>query len=107
MAINRISQDEFDSYKPARSPMASVMSEETDWYADDAGNVIGTVFRDRTDNDWAYVVMGRDERGNFRCFEIEASIATEGGARDQLRAAMRKVEASGQTEFPQGDDFVQ
>jgi hypothetical protein len=51
MAINRISQDGFNSYNPARSAMAAVMTDETDWYADDAGNVIGTVFRDRTDND--------------------------------------------------------
>jgi hypothetical protein len=50
--------------------------------------------------------MGRDERGNFRCFALKASITTEGASRDQLLAAMGKVEASGQTEFPRGDDFV-
>jgi hypothetical protein len=106
MAINRISRDEFNSYNPARSPMAAVMTDETDWYADDAGNVIGTVLRDRTDSDWAYIIMGRDERGNFRCFALEASIAAEGASRDQLLAAMRKVDASGQIEFAQGHDFV-
>ena len=106
MAINRISQDGFNSYNPARSTMAAVITDETDWYADDAGNVIGTVFRDRTDNDWAYIIMGRDERGNFRCFALKASITTEGASRDQLLAPMRKVEASGQTEFPRGDDLV-
>ena len=82
------------------------MTEETDWYADTNGNIIGMVFRDRTDNDWAYVILGRDERGHFRCFDIETCVATEGGARAGLVAAMKTVEASGQTEFPQDDDFL-
>ena len=106
MAIQHISRSQFDSYKPARSAMAQVMAEETDWYADDAGNIIGAVIRDRTDNDWGYVILGRDERDHFRCFDVQSSIDTERAARTQLLGAMAKVEASGKKEFPQHDDFV-
>lgn len=106
MAVKPISQTKFDSYHPARTPIAEVVCEETDWYADDAGNVIGAVVRDRTDNDWGYVILGRDEHGHFRCFDQKASIQEKRTARTELIAAMSKVEASGQMEFPQHDDLV-
>jgi hypothetical protein len=106
MAIQRISRSDFDGYKPVRAEMTESVTEETDWYQDTNGNIIGAVFRERTDDDWGYVILGRDERGHFRCFDIEACVATEGGARTSLIAAMKKVEATGQTEFPQEDDFI-
>lgn len=103
MAINQITQDDFDAYAPQRSPMAQVMAEEVEWYADDRGIIIGTVFRDRTDNDWAYIILGRDEHDSFRGFKLDASLENIAEARRKLLVEMTAIEASGQTEFPQGD----
>ena len=106
MAIDRISRHEFDGYKPTRYAISESTLEETDWYSDANGNIIGSVFRDRTDNDWGYVIFGLDERAHFRGIALESCVATEGGARNSLLAAMKTIEASGQTEFPQDDDSI-
>ena len=95
MGIKNISQDEFDSYEPVRATITRFLVEEIGWYVDTHGNIIGAVLRDRTDNDWGYVILGRDEKGNFRCFDLEASIETEDSARKKLTAAMVKIGASG------------
>jgi hypothetical protein len=74
MAINSISREEFDAYQPARTPNIEALVEEVEWFADDRGVIIGALARDRTDNDWSFVVLGRDERGAFRAIEFDVSI---------------------------------
>lgn len=81
--------------------MAESIGEEVEWYADDAGNIIGIVVRDRIDNDWLYVIMGRDQEGAFRAFKTDVELPTREEARKQLQEAMREIEASGETVFPQ------
>lgn len=66
MAIRSLSRKKFDTNKPSRSPILEQTIEEVEWFADDGGNVIGVLARDRTDKDWSIAVLGRDERGKFR-----------------------------------------
>ena len=66
MAIKPLSKTRFDAFCYARSPYASYLSEEVEWYADEKENVLGVVAHDKVDNDWAFVVLGRDERCQFR-----------------------------------------
>ena len=103
MNINTISRAEFDRFKPLRHFQAEVVFEETEWFADKDGIVIGVLARDRADGDWAYAVLGRDERGVFRAFENDVSLIRREDARHQLIRAMDRAVATGAKMFPQGD----
>lgn len=103
MAIISITQSEFDAFKPSRSPLIASITEEVEWYADSARTIIGAVSYDKTDSDWSYVILGRDERRSFRAIQAQSAIEDRETAKTQLQQAMAKVEASGQTVFWQAD----
>jgi hypothetical protein len=103
MAINPISRDEFDAYEPFRAPGVEMLADEQEWYADDFGNVLGSVIRDKVDDDWSYVILGRDERGRFRAIDVDSSIETRQRASTELLRKMAELETSGELDFPQGD----
>jgi hypothetical protein len=103
MAVKSLSKYEFDRRQPARDPMAAQFAEERDWYTDDEGNLLGVLLWDRVDRDWAFVILGRDERGRFRAIETDVSIPDEATARSLLTTAMDKIASRGQAVFPQGD----
>jgi hypothetical protein len=103
MAIRSVSRDEFDKFKPARSPILEMTIEEVEWFADDGGIVIGVLARDRADDDWSAAILGRDERGQFRAIDMAVSVKTRDEARTLLNAKMEKALATGETVFPQGD----
>jgi hypothetical protein len=103
MGIRSISRAEFDGYGPARSPDTTEIVEETEWFADDDGILIGVVALDRSDKDWFIVVLGRDVHGDFRAIDVESCIGEIDDARSQLLAMMEKALATGERTFPQGD----
>ena len=63
---------------------------------------VGLISLDHSDNDYARLsVLGRDERGRFRAFDLAHSIETIDAARTQLRAMIEKHVSSAQTVFRQ------
>lgn len=101
LPIESILRCEFDALKPERHPLASAVVLEKEWFADRQRTVLGALLLDRTDDDWAYVVLGRDKAGVFRWIAGEHSIGSRDTARDRLVDAMREILASGQSVFPQ------
>jgi sugar phosphate isomerase/epimerase len=91
MPIQSIPKREFNSLSPARIPMVASMIEEVEWFADDAKIVIGVLARDRSDDDFSIVVLGRDERRQFRAIDTDVSIGTVYDARAQLIQKMEKA----------------
>ncbi len=87
-----------------REPLADQMATEVEWYRDPHEVVIGTVYRDETDDDWGYIVLGRDGRGQFRWIDGGGSDKTTDAARERLWGAMRAALVSGEVTFPQGDE---
>ena len=104
LAINPISRQQFDAFEPARVPIGGVIWEEIEWFADEAGNVIGVLTHDSKDDDWGYAVLGRDNNGVFRAIENDVSIERQDDARTRLVAEMERVAGTGRTVFPQGDE---
>ena len=98
-----MSRAEFDAYDPARLPESEEVFQETEWFADDGGVVIGLIAIDKADKDWFIGVLGRDERGTFRAIDVESSLQNIDDARIQLIAMMEKALATGLMVFPQGD----
>lgn len=104
LPINPISLGQFDAFEPTRVPIAGVVWEELEWFADDAGNVIGVLTHDLKDDDWGYAVLGRDSNGVFRAIENDVSIERQDYARTRLIAEMERVAGTGRAVFPQGDE---
>lgn len=80
-----------------------MMSREVEWWSDTQERVLGIVLLDLTDNDWAWIVLGRDERGLFRAIAVNASIASQDEARSALHGALIEHASSGEV-FPQHDN---
>ena len=75
------------------------IAHEREWYKADGGEVLGIVIQDRVDTDWVYVVLGPDERGEFRSIDVEHSIVDRQTARKRLHAKMAEWLASGKRVF--------
>lgn len=90
MAIKQISVKEFDSFRPVRGPMVGTLIQEREWFAEDGGVVIGAVTYDASDEDWGYVVLGRDQAGQFRGIDIEVSMDSAEKAKKALLAKMQQ-----------------
>ena len=98
--LKNISEEEFHSlYLGPRIPHLR----EVEWFSDLLGRVLGAVVLDLVDNDWSYVVLGRDERGLFRCIDMRVSIEAREKAAEKLREKMETHLSTGAKVFPQGD----
>lgn len=87
----------------SRSPAAAYVSEELAWYANAEETLVGVLLRDTIDNDYAAVVLGRDEAGAFRAIDTRASFPTQQEGAAWLRAAIRWHTGRDKKVFPQGD----
>jgi hypothetical protein len=88
----------------SRSPAAAYVSEELAWYANEDETVIGVVLHDIIDDDYAAVVLARDEGGRFRAFDVESSIDTPEAARGWLERAIKWHTDTGLKVYEQGDE---
>jgi len=90
----------------SRSPAAAFYSEELEWHGDSEEKVLGIVLRDTIDSDFVGVLMGRDEGGRFRAFDIQASIATQEEASRWVIGGIKWHAGQGNSVFPQGDESL-
>ncbi|HEY5704614.1 MAG TPA: hypothetical protein VIS96_03460 [Terrimicrobiaceae bacterium] len=79
------------------------IGEEAEWWSDDRGNVLGIVIDDLIDDDWSWVVLGRDDKALFRAIDLGVSLQTQDAASREVQAKINEHAADGSTEFPQGD----
>lgn len=99
--INAIRHARFELLTHSKHPFANLLCRETEWYADDEEKVLGTVFLDLTDMDWAFVILGRDEQGVFRWIDGDSSFESPDKARPSLQGAMNAALLRGEGVFPQ------
>jgi hypothetical protein len=65
--------------------------------------VLGLVVWDRVDQDFGWVMLGRDERLRFRAVAVQASLPSADSARNALSAKMIEAATQADTAFHQGD----
>lgn len=99
--IHKLSEKEFDSFRPVRGPLTALVGDEKEWYAARRGNVIGVLVLDRIDKDWSYVILGRDRHGKFRAIDAQVSFETEQQARQRLLTELRRISRTGKKTFSQ------
>jgi hypothetical protein len=103
----RISRTLFDLLAiGTRRAVARAMTTEVSWWSDLNDQIIGTVFIDAVDRDYAWAMLARDLRGQFRGIDVRSSLPSERIATAQLRIAIeekcRDPNFSGWE--PQGDE---
>lgn len=103
MDVLKIDKAKFDTFDPGRDPMIAAIADEKHWFQSETGSVIGTILLDKADQDWNIVVLGGDERGNFRAIKVEASIVDEQDAISRIQEIIHEYADSGEKVFPQGD----
>lgn len=65
-----LTRRQFDAYCYCRQPMVRFLADEVEWHSFFDNKLLGTVIRDVTDNDYGYILLGRDTRRLFRCIEV-------------------------------------
>lgn len=92
MTISRISQERFTTFStPTKEPMADSIGTEIAWFSSADNAVIGTVIRDKFDEDFVYVILGMEEDGIHRFMDIKASIPTQVEAENGLQSALSLI----------------
>lgn len=88
-------KSEFDGKAPKRPARADLLYIEKEWYGSKAGDLkagdlLGIVNFDLTDEDWSYVVLARDEQSTYRAIDFGINHRRQSEARKKLLSAMRK-----------------
>jgi hypothetical protein len=84
MAIRALTIQEFDRFRSARSVLARLTSHAVEWFADDAGLVLGAIAYHQVLLDWSLIVLARDSSGDFRPVACETGLRDLGEARRLL-----------------------
>lgn len=91
VAIGAIPKKEFMALCPHSLSEPNPFAEEQGWYVDETMSFLGVVALDKSDNDWTWVVLARDENFVFRCIEVQSSRASRDQARIELQLKMAEL----------------
>lgn len=87
-----------------RDPRIFHMTEELEWYQSGNERFLGLVSRDKTDNDFYYLVLARDRLKRFRAVRWMQSFPSRKRARNALRIEFAKCLKQRTDNFYQGDE---
>jgi hypothetical protein len=87
----------------ARNPATVQFIEEMEWHATGDERLLGMLVRDLNDNDFGWIILGRDERLRFRAIDVNSSLPSLDIARDELFQRMEEHYAQPDEAFHQGD----
>lgn len=103
--MKRISSKRFEALCYTRLPFMDIHSETVRHYETSDGSNIATVEYNKVDNDFDYVILGRDERNIFRCIDTcRSSYATANEAEIALRETIKSYENDKKEKYCQGDE---
>lgn len=104
MIVTELDSRRFDALASyARHPAVRSISREFAWYASRDERVLGVLLYDLVDNDYSWLVMGRDEAFRYRACDLESSLETKDAAYASLMDAMTRYSSAPDSVFYQGD----
>ncbi|UYG09313.1 hypothetical protein [Halomonas sp. M4R1S46] len=65
-----LTRRQFDAYCYCRMTLVRFTTEEIEWYSLFENRLLGIVLRDVADDDYGFIILGRDARKLFRCIEV-------------------------------------
>ena len=100
VSVSPITRDEFR--RACRNVEYRVpFGQEHGWFSDASESFLGVIVHDAEDDDWAYVVLARDQYFDFRAIETKSSMPFRDMARDALQLQIAELLSSPQRIFPQ------
>lgn len=104
MAIRAIDERRFNALAGyIRDPRLVRVAQEYDWLATDDGRLLAVLTWDRIDYDFGWIILGRDERRQFRAIDVDTSIGSSDEARARLMDAMARWQLEPDEAYHQGD----
>lgn len=103
-----LTRRQFDAYCFARMPVVRFTAEEVEWYSLFEHNLLAIVLRDVTDDDYGFVILGRDARRLFRCIDVGTKFFPSAGEARRSLARHLHTDYLGkvQAQYPQGDEIA-
>ena len=77
-----------DEFLPHRSAIGRFIGAEVEWLAEATGKTIGLIACGTTTMNWGYVVLRRDDRGEYAIHDLQTRIASRDAARTQIVHSM-------------------
>jgi hypothetical protein len=102
VAIGSITRDEFQAKIGFVLPQTAPIQEQG-WFADMTNAFLGTIVLDKTDDDWGYIILARDQYFQFRAVAWGSSLPTRAEAHSALVRRMLEFRSSPQRIFPQDE----
>jgi hypothetical protein len=96
MAIRAMFRQEFDRFASAQSALADLTHRAVEWFADDTGVVLGAMTHHESDLNWSFVVLGRNNLGQFHPLYLDFGFWNCDEARRLLFAKMETALATGE-----------
>jgi hypothetical protein len=88
MTLKQLTQEHFIHLIGFLSPRMPGFHREVEWWASVNENVVGAVILDLVDKDWSWVILGRDQVGRFRAFDLGVSLRSQEESRSRLLDAL-------------------
>jgi len=101
-AVAAIPREQFHRARGHAAADPSPLLEEHGWFMDESGALLGVIVRDKVDDDWGYVILGRDREFVFRPIVMEAGRSERGQACAELQQGMAEILSYPQRIFPRG-----
>ncbi len=98
--IHSISKDAFRLIAVSPPPENPIIQEHG-WFTDIGEAFLGAVIYDRSDSDWGWVVLARDQDFRFRAIDMGVSLTTRQEAVSQVRDRISEFLGKPQRIFPQ------
>ena len=103
MPATPLSKARFEALCYSRTPSVEMISEEHEWWANSEEKNLGIVIFEHPDQQWFWILLGRDERGVFRCVDMNHSIETQDKASSELQEKLVEWEVRPEEDSFQGD----
>lgn len=87
-SIRSLLKKEFEQLGTPERRGADIIGEEKEWFSSTDGGVVGTVIRDRQDDDFLYVVFVRSQTGEYEAEDLRIDLKSRERAREMLLDSM-------------------
>jgi len=88
MSIKTIPRSEFDRLVPQNPLLESWMVEQVEWFSDTSGKSLGAIAKGEGVAGWNYVILERDQKGNFQVRKVMSNFFSSEVARVDLLLCM-------------------
>ena len=103
--VKQITEEKFKAYAGLTIlPIVDYFCRQIYWFANKNETILGTIVFDFTDSSFNCILMGRDEIGKFRAFDIATDFNNPNSAFLWIHSNIERLSLEGKTDFPQGDN---